>query len=272
MVLRSRETQEWRKGELGCLAFQSNFLLGKLESESRSKESAGVNSLPHLRQNVCVIVGRVFPRLWVLAHSVSSANSIHAAHVEYTESIIRIHNIQRITIPRNTSRVHRDLLEIIIRSRLYEQHMAIFVGRAINKADACLLLLALRRLLLIPAYSPDGMAFPLPSPESITRTADSLGIVFLGIVVAIVPAPALDRLAATGFWGFLDELAVGVGEDVGHGDSLQVLAEIPGVGVGRVGELEVFGVEEGEFGIVAVAGSGVCSCDDGSGKEAEGEK
>lgn len=30
VVLRSRETQEWRKGESGCLDFQSNFLLGRV--------------------------------------------------------------------------------------------------------------------------------------------------------------------------------------------------------------------------------------------------
>lgn len=150
--------------------------------------------------------------------------------------------------------------------------MAILMRRAIYKADPCLLLLIRRRLLLVPAHGPDGVAFIFPIPESVTGTADSLGIVFLRVVVAVVPAPALDRLAVTGFGGFLDELSVCVREDLVHGDGLEVLGELGGVGVGGVGELEVFGVEEGEFGIVAVASSRVCSCGDGGGKEAEGEK
>lgn len=144
--------------------------------------------------------------------------------------------------------------------------------RAIYKADPCLLLLVRRRLLLVPAHSPDGMAFPLPRPESVTGTADSLGIVFLRVVVAVVPAPALDRFAVTSFWGFLDEFSVCVREHLGHGDGLEVLGELGDVGVGGVGELEVFGVEEGELGVVAVASSGVCGCNGGRGKEAEGEE
>jgi hypothetical protein len=274
VVLRSRETQEWRKGESGCLDFQSNFLLGiniRIWADDMGG-SGGVNNLPHLRQNVCVIVGRVFSRLRILPHSVPSADSPHTTHIEHAESIVRIHNIQRITIPHNSSRVHRDLLEIIIRTRLYEQHMAVLMRRAIYKADPCLLLLVRCRLLLVPAHGPDGMAFIFPVSESVTRAADSLGVVFLRVVVAVVPAPALERFAVTGFWGFLDELSVCVREDLGHGYGLEVLGELGGVGVGGVGELEVFGIEEREFGIVAVASSRICSCDGGGGKEAEGEK
>lgn len=150
--------------------------------------------------------------------------------------------------------------------------MAVLMRRTIYEADPCLLLLVLRGLLLVPAHGPDGMSFPFPIPESVTGTADSLGIVFLRVVVAVIPAPALDRVATTSFGGFLDEVSVRVREDLGHGDGLEVLGELGDVGVGGVGELEVFGLEEREFGIVAVASSRVCRGDGGSGKEAKGEE
>jgi hypothetical protein len=51
-----------------------------------------------------------------------------------------------------------------------------------------------------------------------------------------------------------------------------VCRELVDISIGGVGKLEVCGIEEREFRVIAVASSGVIGCDSSSGKKAEGDE